>query len=44
MRLFKVFKCRVLALIIRYFVRGTLPEGHNAIFEYINSQVGKKQP
>jgi pimeloyl-ACP methyl ester carboxylesterase len=30
--------------IIRYFVRGTLPDGHKAIFEYINSQVGKKQP
>ena len=30
--------------IIAYFVRGTLPEGHKAIFEFINNQVGKKQP
>ncbi len=30
--------------IIEYFVRGTLPEGHKAIFEYINNQIGKKQP
>jgi pimeloyl-ACP methyl ester carboxylesterase len=30
--------------IISYFVRGTLPDGHKAIFEYINNQVGKKQP
>ena len=30
--------------IIVYFVKGTMPEGHKAIFEYINSQVGRKQP
>ena len=30
--------------IISYFVRGTLPDGHKAIFEFINNQVGKKQP
>ena len=25
-----------------YFVRGTLPEGHKAIFEYLKNQVQKK--
>jgi len=28
--------------IVRYFVRGTLPEGHKAIFEFINDQTRKK--
>jgi len=28
--------------ITAYFVKGTLPEGHKAIFEFINSHVGRK--